>query len=100
MQARSFASGVSCGTHVRIVCVGHRSGDVVVHALNMIILLGFIIWKYHVSLYAALSHQCLPPHRFQHHWGGCGGGGGRLLQSARSLFYVGLMLSTLSQCGK
>ena len=58
------------------VCVGHRSGDVVVHSLNMIILLGFIIWNYHVSLYASLSHQCLPPHRLQHHWGGCGGGGG------------------------
>ena len=38
----------------------HRSGNVVVHALNMILLLVLIIWKYQGSLSASLSHQCIP----------------------------------------
>ena len=59
MQASSLVAGVSCDTHVRIMCVSPK-WQCCCACSQYDILLGFIMWKYQGSLSASLSHQCLP----------------------------------------
>ena len=59
MQTCGFVTGVSCGTHVRIMCVSPK-WQCCCACSQYDIRLVFTMWKYSGSLAASLSHQCLP----------------------------------------
>ena len=99
MQTRSLAIGVSCGTHVRIMCVSPKwqcccacsqyDSSSCPHHLEVS---GVIIC---IAIASVSSPSSLSPSLERVWWGE-----GRLLRSARSVLQTGLKLGALSHSGK